>query len=808
MGWKKTLIILPAAVLILLSAFAAIAYFSVKSYVPAHEGKDKVKGLDGNVKIYFDENEVPHIFADDFKSAAFSLGYIHAGERMFQMDMIRRAGQGRLSEIFGGKTLAFDKMFRTIGLYKHVKENLKKYDKETIEILEAYSKGINECIRKNANSLSVEFDLLNYNPEPWKPEHSLLIAKLLSWELNISWWTDIAYTHLAQKLGKDSVKYIIPDYEENMPYIIPQEIKKIANADFDFINTAKNFRNFIGWGNGTHIGSNNWAVSGSRSESGKPIIANDPHLSFQTPAKWYIADIHTPEFNVSGFMLPGIPVVVIGKNSSISWVVTNCMADDCDFYSETFDSTGKKYLFNNEWKNLKVAEETITVKDSASVKIEIKKTHRGPVISENHVFNSLYPDPVHKKNNISMRWTALDFSDEIGCFIKVNKAKNYSEFKVALSNYNSPAQNFVYADSTGNIAYIFGGRLPIREVNSISFIYDGTTDKYDWQGFVPFGEMPEILNPAEGFIASANNKTVKNFGYHISNMWEPSSRIKRINQLLSSKQRHSSADFKKYQNDFKSLYAEEITKYLINAFDSNSTLNGLEYHSLELLKKWDYKMPAGSQVPAIFEVFFNKLLENTYKDQMNENLFKEFCFIENVPYRSIQNLLQKNDTLWFDNVKTKKKETRDEILRLSFSQAVKQLEKNFGKDISLWQWGELHKLTLKHFFHGESPMTDKIFDIGTYPIGGSGTTVFNTEYSFNGSYETELGPSMRYIFDFAEPAYFECILPSGQSGHTFSNYYSDMTEKWLEGKYIKVYTERNWISDKNSKLLELIPEGN
>lgn len=283
--------------------FIAYSYYILHKSLPDYSGNVEVSGINNEIEIYRDSLGIPYIFSESEEDAAFSLGYVHAQERLFQMDLMRRAGEGRLSEVLGAKTVAFDKLFRTIGIFKHVKENLNNYNPLTIKFLKAYTDGVNEYINNSKGNLAVEFDLLGYEPYKWKPEHSLVIAKLLAWELNISWWTDIAFVHLIQKLGEEKVKEILPDYPENAPYIISSEIKTFANVTTNFMNTDKQFREFMGM-SGTHIGSNNWIVNGKKSNTGKPIIANDPHLAFQAPGKWYFAVIRSKNWNVEGFTLP------------------------------------------------------------------------------------------------------------------------------------------------------------------------------------------------------------------------------------------------------------------------------------------------------------------------------------------------------------------------------------------------------------------------------------------------------------------------------------------------------------------------
>ncbi len=803
--WLKTLIGILSTLLILFLVTVIGSYFYLKKSLPDYSGTKEIVEINSEIKIYRDNHAIPTVYADNNDDIYFALGFLHAQERMFQMDLTRRAGEGKLSEILGSKTIAFDKMFKTLGLSKISQEAFKNYDGEVKKSLIAYAKGVNEFIKNNSGKLTIEFDVLGYKPEPWKPEHSILIAKLMAWELNISWWSDIAFTHLIQKLGLEKVKEIMPDYKENAPTIIPQNIENLASVPLDFIKVDRDFRKFTGFV-GTHIGSNNWVVNGEHSNSGKPIIANDPHLSFSIPGKWYIANLHSPNLNAEGVTIPGIPGIVIGKNKNISWVVTNVMADDSDFYIEKLDSTKTKYFFNNEWHSLEVHKDTIKVKDSSDVIFEIRKNHRGPIISDIHPYKRLFPNEEQNKAVISMRWSALAPTTDIKAFYLINRAKDWKEFNNGVQFFTSPGQNFVYGDKEGNIGYVAGVRLPKRKNNSVSFVYSGLTDEYDWEGFVPFKENPRVYNPKQGFLASANNKTIQDYPYHISNVWEPSSRIERITELLKKKEKHSKEDFQKYQMDFYSYYAKEIVPYILQAYSAVKVENANLKKALEILKQWDFILLANSQVPTVYTVFYQYLLKNIFEDEMGKNLFKEYIFLANVPYRTVPVLLKENKSQWFDNVNTKVIETRDEIIRKSLKDAIEFLERKMNADITYWQWGKLHKLTLKHFFHGISGLLDKLFDVGPFEIGGDGTTIFNTEYSLTKPYSNKLGPSMRYIYDFAEPDNYRIILPTGQSGHFLSKHYHDMTQKWLNGKVIEINTNEKFVKESYSDLLILTPQ--
>jgi len=642
-------------------------------------------------------------------------------------------------------------------------------------------------------------------------------------ELNLGWWTDLAFTELVQKLGEEKVKEILPDYPENAPTIIPPDIKKFTQINTNFIKTDKAFRKFIGM-TGTHLGSNNWVVNSHMSVSGKPIIANDPHLAYRAPGIWYAAVIKSPGlpddkagWNAAGATLPGAPGIAIGKNENISWTLTSIMTDETDFYFETLDSSRTKYLLDGSWRDLVIVKDTINTRDGIKEPIEINYTHRGPIISNIHPYNFVFNEDESNYPPISMRWLGNEFSDELDAFLRINKAKNWSEFKSAVEKFNIPGQNFVYADEKGNIGYVFGGALPIRPNNATTFLFDGSDSKNDWKGFVPRSELPYLFNPTQNFIATANNKVIKGFKYHITNLWEPSSRIERIVELLQSKSKHSVEDYMKYQEDILSPYAKSVVPYILYAFKDAKVKNKNLAWALQLLREWNFEMDKYQQAPAIFLTFFDKLMKNIYLDEMGEDVFNQYVFLANVPYRNILELLQKPNSDWFNDVNKNELKNRDEVIRQSLTEALDELEQNFGKDVKDWQWGRLHTVTFKHSFSGVSWLLDDLINIGPFDINGDGTTIYNTEYAFSESiekyplfshdpFDCELGPSLRFIYDFANPDEFYLILTTGQSGNIFSDHYKDQTQSFLNGMYMKIRTDELSITDQHNSLLKLLPK--
>ncbi len=811
--WIKILIGILSSVIIIGIVGGFIFYNMLKSTLPKYSGEISSNEIGNNIKIYRDSMAIPYIVANTDEDAAFALGYVHAQDRLFTMDLIRRAGEGRLSEILGPKTIPFDEMFRTIGIRKTAKQILDQLDPESLKLLKAYSKGVNLYIKNAKGKYPVEFDVLDYNPEKWTPLNCLEIGRMMAWELNISWWTDFAFTDLIQKFGADKVKDIIPEYPENGPFIIPSYLKKFSNISSSFMKTDKAFRQFMGW-TGTHIGSNNWVVNDNLSASGKPIIANDTHLAFSAPGRWYVASLKTNDMNVSGFTLPGVPGVIIGKNNNIAWALTNIMEDDADFYLEKLDSTGTKYLYDGKWNNIKIYNDTIKVKDSSDVVYKIKYTDHGPIISNIHTYSILFSNRHNSNATISMHWLGNMVSNEVHSFYKIDKAKNWNEFKDALSTYSVPGQNFVYADKEGNIGYLFGARLPIRANNTSSFIYDGTTDKYDWKGFVPQNDLPSLYNPPDNYIASANNKTVKSFKYYITNMWEPTSRIERITELLNSKSKHSVSDFEKYQMDFVSPYAKQLTTYILEAFKGIDVTDPNLKIALKLFREWDFKLDQYSQAAAIYSEFLKHLFQNVFLTKMGRELYDEYVFVQNIPLRTILQLMDNPNSSWFDDPSTSQIENRDATIRKSLDDALTELENKLGKDPTYWQWGDLHYVIFKHAFSGFSSVVDRVVNIGPFEIGGDGTTVFNTEYPFtigldkfasfkHGEFENNLGPVMRYIYDFSNPNEMKLILTTGESGNVMSKHYKDMSELWLSGKYLNVRTDLKSIENPKNKLLTI-----
>jgi penicillin amidase len=806
-------------------------------------GTEKVERISNNVNIYKDEFGIPHIVAEDDNDLYYSLGYIHAQDRLWQMDIARRVAEGRLSEILGRDVLINDKLFRTIGIYKTAYYLFKNVSPKSKEILQSYSNGVNYFIETHSKNLPLEFDVLDYKPYYWKPEHSLMIVRLMGWELNLSWYTDYMFGEIVRKFGLNKAKDFFPTYPEDAPFIIkpasetienklektedtknlsPESLienkyKELTNLGSDFFNELINFRRFSGI-SGTHIGSNSWVISGDKSETGKPIMANDPHLSLQVPSKWYEVELvnKNRNTNVSGFSIPGAPGIVIGHNNIISWGITNLMNDDSDFYILN-KAPGKQnnYIFNENLYTLDSTIESIKIKDEVDEYVfTTYQTVFGPVISD--VENTNFLTNQRFKNNgdkiLSLRWTGFDMSDEIESIYKINYSKNWDEFKYALRNFGLPASSFVYADTNGNIGYQAAGKIPIRKSSSeLSSPVFPSGGEIDWVGYINFNNLPSSYKPEKGYIVTANNKLQKGYELYISNLYEPRYRAERIENLLKARNNFSANEFKLIQNDVYSLQAKDFCRYIFKAYSDTTKSFGEDTVYVALLKNWDYEFKYYSIPGMLFSQFEIELYRNLYKNKLGEKLFNEYLFLKNIPVRNTSRILKENNTWFFETgTASGKFGDRDYLIRKSFKEAIEILKSIFGtNDYNNWKWGNLHKVFMKHAL-GFVPALSTLLNVGPYKIGGNGTTIALAEYSYSkalssGEFESFLGPSMRIIVDLSDMNNYFSILPPGQSGQPLHPNYRDQARLWLHGEYKNVTSFTKEPADEKLKTLILKP---
>jgi len=768
---KKILAYFLLAVFCLILGFLAFIGGYFYHSRPKLKGKITVNGLTNQVKIIIDSWGVPHIYAQNEKDLFFACGYIQASERMWQMELIRRAGLGQLSEIFGRRTLEEDKIMRNLGLKEAALRDFEKLTPQMKDLLLAYCHGVNFWLNSRRLNWPPEFLLLRYRPRSWTAIDSLIVKEMMAYLLCTDFQSEIIRARLLKKLGAERASQIL---EEGLK--IPQDVRDISYSEAEGLAAAG------------HGASNNWVLAGKRSESGKPLLANDPHLPISLPPIWYELHLHCPTMNVIGVSLPGIPLVIIGHNKYIAWGITSSTVDVQDLYLEKLDRSQDMYLDSDSWKPLHKREEIIKVKGQQKPeRMEIVWTSRGPIIS---------PVIIKSEQPVSLRWTIYEGGRSFEAFYLLNKAQNWPQFLQGLKLFEAPSQNFVYADKRGNIGYYLSGKIPLRPQKAALFPFPGWEKEGNWHGFLKEEDKPTIFNPSEGFIVTANNKIVPDdYPFYLSFDWDVPFRAERIKELLLQRKKHNLQSLKAIQNDVFSKKAELIVPLLRNIGQEKGDLS----LALRMIKQWNLKMDQGG-APALYEVFMDFLHAQVFKDELGQD-YEKFDTYFRHKKAGLLRILDESSFPWFDNQETEKIETMNDILKLSLDKAYKWLKKKYGPQPN-WEWTKLHALRLRHVL-GEMPFF-WFLNAGSHPLNGDAYTVRAT-FSISSGYKTTHGPSYRQIVDLSHWENSLWIITSGQSGHFLSPYYKDQLPLWLKGDYRPMLFSNKSIEAKARGVLWLKP---
>jgi penicillin amidase len=771
-------------------SFGIFVLIQVRQMKPDYQGKYQIEGITNPVNISWDSLGVIHISGETTSDVVFASGYANAHERLWQMEITRRVAKGRLSEIFGDQTVEVDKLFRTIGLDSLAQYQYEHLSQESQLWLTEYAEGINAYLRQTGNNLPLEFILVGMKPETWKPEDCLLQNRLMAWFLNFNWKADLLYWALYSKLSQDKFIEIWPR-SENYPTIAKiQGIQHILDKLMFTNLLASNYLNF----NLATAGSNSWVIGPQKSKSGYALLANDPHLGLQIPSLWIEMQLKSNNLNVVGFSLPGSPGIIIGRNESIAWGLTNGMVDDCDYFVEKIDTVGKTYRKDNQNIPLHSREVIIKVKDKPDILYTIYGTDNGPIL------NTAFAG-ITSSEFLSMKWSGWESSDELFTIISLAKAGNWKDFDNALRTFSVPAQNFVYADKKGNIGYRLGGKIPIRSYKNGLLPQEGSNSKNRWIGWVPLDKMPQLINPAKGWIATANNPVMKNFPYYVSELWEPPYRIRRIEQLIQESSKLSLDDMKKIQYDSKNLLSADVMPIILSELEFYDPRDDEEESALLLLKYWNNEISTETVPATVYESIQYFLIKNIFEDEMEKELFKVFVDLPNFYLRILVQVFQNKDSEWFDNVNTSQRETRSNIVVESFQNAIDFLRNRYQNKMEDWEWGMVHTLELEHVL-GKTALTRRLFNRGPYQVPGDAATVNVGTYPFSKPFHMSVGPSLRFVMDWASPESYYSIIPGGTSGNFLSRYYDNQIQFWLNGELKHV-----WMSDfKISNKIQLFPE--
>ena len=772
----------------LVVAFAVIllgTYFQVRGALPSYSGHLEASGLKAPVEIQRDKNAVPHIIAGSLEDAAFALGYVHAQDRFWQMELMRRLGQGRLAELVpsalvGGGLVESDRTMRGLGVYRKASESVNALSPAMRGQIEAYAAGVNAWISDEDQQFGLELTVIKllsggrYRPEPWRPADSLVWAKLMALGLDGNWRAELLRLRLANKIGEDGVKFLIEPAGDSRDSTLSLVLQAVRNIDLDRLyaetdNTATRKRE----------ASNEWVLSGAHAISGKPLLANDPHLGFSFPGVWYLARLVGPGFDIRGATSPGSPAVVLGHNGTIGWGFTTTNLDSQDVFVERVDPTDpNRYITPDGARSFGVREETINVAWGDPVTMRVRETRHGPVIDD---FIRRTEGMTPQGHVLALQATALDGADTSAeGFGRLGMAQNWEDFLNATRRIGSPMQNMVYADTSGNIGLIAPAKVPIRRKGDGSMPVPGWTGEYDWAGFVPFDQLPRAYNPPAGLIVNANARLVPDdYRHFISKDWAEPYRQRRADQLLREVERHPVYGMIVMQADNLSLDVNDILPFLLRAAPRNARAA----RAYELLGRWNRFMLASRPEPLIYSAWITELQRGLLADELGAPLFDAFAS-PNVP---LMVRILRDKPGWCDDGGTVQTETCDDAVALALERALDWISRRNGPDMSKWHWGSEHLAVHRHPLFDRIPLLGNFASVRFVADGGSQTlNRASPSYRGNRPFDAVHGAGYRGIYDFSDLENSRFAMPLGQSGNMLSPWARNFVEDWQSLSYIGI----------------------
>jgi penicillin G amidase len=783
--------------LLVLFSLIAIITTSIFGYLqyskPNYEGQITIKNISKTTNVYFDEYGIPHIYAETQKDAMTVLGYVHAQERLWQMELLRRIAPGRLSEIFGTKALKNDLFFAGIGIDEKSEIAIAALDKnsETYKMSMAYLDGVNQYL--DNGKTPIEFTILGIKKEKFTLKDVYNTFGYMAFSFAMAHKTDPLLTTIRDKFGAEYLKDLGINSDFNFTKIKNFEGQSKAYSEISKSVTSLLDNSPIP----PFIGSNSWVLGPEKTKNKKVIFENDPHIGFSQPCTWFEARISTPDFENYGYYLAGTPFPLLGHNRVYAYGLTMFENDDLDLFQEEVNSNNpNEYKTSNGYKAFTTRTKNIKVKDSASVNLTIKETENGPLV--NGLLTTL-----SDKNPVSMSWIYTQQKNRsIEAVYKLSHAKNVDDFYKNIELISSPGLNIMYGDALGNIAWITSGKLYKKDksINS-NFILDGTNLSETKKEFLDFSKNPHAINPPWNYVASANNQPEAINNYLYPGYYLPENRAKRIQSLLAPKNDWTLDEVAKMSLDDTAIVEKELVVKWLKLVDKNLK-SGINLESIIILENWNGATNTSEIAPTIYNKWVYFYLKNTFEDEMGANDFNNFLSTH-VMKQVIANQSQNATSVWWDNLATKnKKETQQEIINLSFRQTILSLEKQLGKNISNWKWGKVHTLEHKHPL-GQVAILSKLFNVGTFEVSGSNEVINNMIFSYSDAEKSTVnaGPSTRRIIDFSDIENSVSILPTGNSGNPMSKHYNDQAEMYNLGKFRKMKMNKKEIMETSTKLV-------
>jgi penicillin amidase len=778
----KTLAKLVVLLVVALALAAVGAWLYIQDSLPKLEGEVAAAGLVAAVQVVRDREGVPHLMTESERDGWFAMGFVHGQDRLWQLEFQRRIARGRLAELLGERAYDTDRLMRTLGIAYWADRMAAKLDPQTRANLEAYSAGINAAIAATP-VLPVEFQVFRIKPEPWKPADSLGWLLVMSWDLSGNWRSELARLRFAAKLGRDRANEILPPYPGDPVLPLPDYsalYKDLAPAAHALLNVSPQPEDAIG--------SNNWAVSGAHSATGKPLLANDPHLGLQAPALWYLAHVATPAGNVVGGTIPGLPFVVLGHNDGLAWAMTTTNGDTQDLFVERLaPGDSSSYLTPTGTAKFEVREEVILVGDEER-RIKVRSTRHGPVISD---VNAQVAAATPKGHVIALAWAALsDENVSVKALFAMNRARTAKEFVAAGRDVSAPQHNIVYADRDGHIGMLAPARIPVRRADNEAMgrvPVPGWIAKYDWEGMLPFEKIPMVADPPSGRIVTANHKiTPPGYKPFIGADWFPPYRAERIEELLAASPKHSVASFAKMQADSQSRVARELLSVALAAKPRSD--EGRQAQAM--LAGWKGDMERGAAAPLVFTAWYRELTRLVYADELGDLFRDSWELRAQFMFAVMKGGLDR----WCDNVTTKEKETCPQQAARAFDLAAADLAHRYGEP-ARWRWGVAHPAASDHRPLGFFPVVKDYFNVepetsgDSYSVNVGAITIRDEERPFANRHSG----SLRAVYDLADLERSLFMQSTGQSGNVLSPWYSSFAERWASVEYITIPTKPDAI---------------
>jgi len=773
---------------ILVAALAAFWHRLARRPLPKTRGRIELAELRGRVRVRRDRWGVPHVEADEAEDLYFAQGFCHGQDRLFQMDFYRRVVRGRLAEIAGEEGLPVDRLMLTLGIRRAAEREEAELEPQLREAAERFCAGVNAAARE-ARAMPFEMQLLGLRFEPWRPADILSLGKLLAFGLATNWERELLRADMVRELGAELTARLDPGYPRGNPIV---DQSPWSGDGLDLVEQIDAVRRSLGLASEAS-GSNNWAVSGSLSSTGSPLIAGDPHLSPSMPGIWYQVELRQGERFARGASLPGIPGVFIGQNNDVCWTFTNVMADTQDLFVERVEED--RYLFEGEWRPLEVFQEEIAVKGrSEPVRLEVRQTHHGPLVNE--------PLRADAAEPLALAWQTLREPTLFLGMLELLEIESGPELVAKLADQTSPPSNLVWADRHGSIGYKLIGRLPLRRSAVADLPKPGWTGEHEWDGTVPYAELPEVVDPESGILVTANNRIVGDeYPHHITSDWLDGYRARRIEELLRARDEHDLDDFELMQTDVLSLPGLEAARRLCRLDPPRQR----ERSAIERLRSWDGRLDPGSVAATIYQAFLLRFAREVVRCAIGD---RDICerwldradngFLGHVtsPWRWHSHLM----SLWEQGDEELIGRSWDELALEALSGGLDDLGDRFGTDPDGWRWGRVHEMEFPHPLGAANPLLRRLLN-RRLRAGGAQETVSQIAYDPNDPYRAVWAPSWRMVADPADPDRSRWQMFTGQSGHPANRHYDDLQADWLRGRTQPMRGEGPWSE------LDLVPAG-